>query len=402
MPMNNFLYMIFGGYVLYGLSGSLMNSVWPEAANDIGVQVALIGVVTTICNVASGIAGAFTYKIRRQLGTNRTISIGLFLMAVSLILFYFAQNMLVIGAAFVILGVGNAIVDVGSNSYIVKAYEARTVSMLHACWGIGSAVGPMIMALVIAKFTNYRIGFLVGAALNIIVVTILRFMKRKWEANKKDLPEELLDLHTVSDAEKTSKSKFTDVVKINLALPVMLCFFFANGLNGLYNSWVSTIFVTQRHISVIEGANTATVFFASLTVTRIILGFIANKFKTKTIITTGIIISMIGTILMFIQSKNLIFIYANVLILGIGISPIMPFLNHYIKELFGKDSVGEILSFCAVFNLTGAGISSFAATLFVRAFGMKNIQIYIVIIAAILLLIYSYIAMKAKKIKETN
>lgn len=399
MVMSNFLYMIFGGYVLYGLSGSLMNSVWPEAAKDIGVQVALIGVVTTLCNIASGVAGAFTYKIRRQLGTNRTISIGLLFMAISLIMFYFAQNMIVIGTAFIILGIGNAIVDVGSNSYIVKAYDARSVSMLHACWGIGSAVGPVIMAFVIAKFTNYRIGFIVGAVLNIIIITILRFMKRKWEANKKDLSEELLDLHTVSEAEKTSKSKFTDVVKIHLALPMMICFFFANGLNGLFNSWMSTIFVTQRNISVIEGANIATIFFLSLTITRIVLGFIASKFKTKNIVIAGVIISILGTLFMFVQSKNLLFIYANAIVLGIGISPIMPFLNHYIKELFGKDSVGEILSFCAVFNLTGAGISSFVGTLFVRAFGMEKIQIYIMVLAVILLLIYSYITINVKKSK---
>lgn len=402
MVMSNFLYMIFGGYVLYGLSGSLMNSVWPEAAKDIGVQVALIGVVTTLCNIASGVAGAFTYKIRRQLGTNRTISIGLLFMAISLIMFYFAQNMIVIGIAFIILGIGNAIVDVGSNSYIVKAYDARSVSMLHACWGIGSAVGPVIMAFVIAKFTNYRIGFIVGAVLNIIIIIILRFMKRKWEANKKDLSEELLDLHTVSEAEKTSKSKFTDVVKIHLALPMMICFFFANGLNGLYNSWMSTIFVTQRNISVIEGANIATIFFLSLTITRIVLGFIASKFKTKNIVIAGVIISILGTLFMFVQSKNLLFIYANAILLGIGISPIMPFLNHYIKELFGKDSVGEILSFCAVFNLTGAGISSFVGTLFVRAFGMEKIQIYIMVLAVILLLIYSYITINVKKARETN
>lgn len=397
MVMSNFLYMIFGGYVLYGLSGSLMNSVWPEAAKDIGVQVALIGVVTTLCNIASGVAGAFTYKIRRQLGTNRTISIGLLFMAISLIMFYFAQNMIVIGTAFIILGIGNAIVDIGSNSYIVKAYDARSVSMLHACWGIGSAVGPVIMAFVIAKFTNYRIGFIVGAVLNIIIITILRFMKRKWEANKKDLSEELLDLHTVSEAEKTSKSKFTDVVKIHLALPMMICFFFANGLNGLFNSWMSTIFVTQRNISVIEGANIATIFFLSLTITRIVLGFIASKFKTQDIVIAGVIISILGTLFMFVQSKNLLFIYANAILLGIGISPIVPFLNHYIKELFGKDSVGEILSFCAVFNLTGAGISSFVGTLFVRAFGMEKIQIYIMVFAVILLLIYSYITINVKK-----
>lgn len=399
MVMSNFLYMIFGGYVLYGLSGSLMNSVWPEAAKDIGVQVALIGVVTTLCNIASGVAGAFTYKIRRQLGTNRTISIGLLFMAISLIMFYFAQNMIVIGTAFIILGIGNAIVDVGSNSYIVKAYDARSVSILHACWGIGSAVGPVIMAFVIAKFTNYRIGFIVGAVLNIIIITILRFMKRKWEANKRDLSEELLDLHTVSEAEKTSKSKFTDVVKIHLALPMMICFFFANGLNGLFNSWMSTIFVTQRNISVIEGANIATIFFLSLTITRIALGFIASKFKTKDIVIAGVIMSILGTLFMFVQSKNLLFIYANAIVLGIGISPIMPFLNHYIKELFGKDSVGEILSFCAVFNLTGAGISSFVGTLFVRAFGMEKIQIYIMVLAVILLLIYSYITINVKKSK---
>ena len=397
MSMYNFLFVIFGSYILYGLSGNLLNSVWPKVAEDIGAAVALLGIVATLCNVTSGITSAFVYKIRRKYGTNITISIGLVFMALSLILYGVAQNIYIIGIGFIMLGIGNAIVDVGANSYVIKAYDAKKVSLLHACWGIGSSVGPMIMALSMTFLNNYRAGFAIGAVIILAVFTLMRFMKRKWEANKSSVAKEIVELHSVSQEEKTSTKTFADIVKIDLAFIVMICFFFGNAFNGLMNTWIATIYVSQRNISVIEGANLATVFFASLTVTRVILGFIASNFKTKNVIFFGIILSIIGVGIMFIKSTDMHFLYLNVAILGIGIAPIIPFFNHYLKTLFGENNVGEILGYCSIFSLTGIGISSFCATLVVRFFGIDVIQVYIMAVAVILLLIFSYIAYRANK-----
>lgn len=396
MSMYNFLFIIFVSYVLYGLSGNLLNSVWPTVAEDIGTAVAVLGIVSTLCNVTSGVTSAFVYKIRRKFGTNITVSIGLAFMALCLISFFFAKNIYVVGLGFILLGIGNAIVDVGANSYIIKAYDAKKVSLLHACWGIGSSIGPMIMALSITILGNYRLGFAIGAVIIIAVFTLMRFMKRKWEANKAGVAKEIVELHSVSEEEKASNKKFTDIIKIDLALIVMICFFFGNALNGLMNTWIATIFVEQRHITVIEGANLATIFFASLTITRVVLGFIASNFKTKNVIFFGIIVAIIGVGIMFIKSTNIHFLYLNAAVLGIGIAPIIPFFNHYLKTLFGENNVGEILGYCSIFSLTGIGISSFCATLVVKFFGIDVIQIYIMAVSIILLLIFSYIVYRAK------
>ena len=381
MSMYNFLFVVFVSYVLYGLSGNLLNSVWPKVAGDIGAAVALLGVVSTLCNITSGVTSAFVYKIRRKYGTNITISIGLVFMALCLILYGVAKNIYIIGIGFIVLGIGNAIVDVGANSYIIKAYDAKKVSLLHACWGVGSSIGPMIMALSITFLNNYRAGFAIGAVIIIVVFILMRFMKRKWEANKDKVAKEIVELHSVSDEEKSSNRKFTDIIKTDLALIVMICFFFGNALNGLLNTWIATIFVEQRHISVIEGANLATVFFASLT----------------NVILFGIIMSIVGVGIMFIKSTNIYFLYFNAAILGIGISPLIPLLNHYLKDLFGENNVGEILGYCSIFSLTGIGISSFCATLVVRFFGIDVIQVYIMAVVIILLLIFTYITYRANK-----
>ena len=210
MSMYNFLFVVFVSYVLYGLSGNLLNSVWPKVAGDIGAAVALLGVVSTLCNITSGVTSAFVYKIRRKYGTNITISIGLVFMALCLILYSVAKNIYIIGIGFIVLGIGNAIVDVGANSYIIKAYDAKKVSLLHACWGVGSSIGPMIMALSITHLNNYRAGFVISAIIIIVVFILMRFMKRKWEANKASVAKEIVELHSVSEEEKSSNKKFID------------------------------------------------------------------------------------------------------------------------------------------------------------------------------------------------
>ena len=288
-----FLIAIFLSFVIYGLVDSLFPSVWPQMAVDINLSVELIGVIVMIMSAGSGIASAFAYKVRRKLGTSRSIVSGFILFAIALVLFLTAKNIVMICIALAIMGFGNGIIDTVANSYVIKAYDSAKLSILHASWGLGSSIGPILMGFAITNTESYKNGFLWTIIILIIAIVVFLSLKIYWETKKKTLDKDFVALHSVSEEEKESKSNLLDIFKIENGVMFVTCFIIMGSVNTVLNSWMPTIAVGQRGMSVAEGATTATCFFVGLTATRLLFGLVANKISNQKVIYGGLIISLI-------------------------------------------------------------------------------------------------------------
>lgn len=391
-----FLIAIFASFILYGLTSSLFSSVWPEIAGELNVDFALLGVLTMIISAASGISSAFAYKIRRKLGTSISTTISLFGFIIGLVLLFLAQNLIMICIALAIIGSSNGIIDTIVNSYMIKAYGGGKISMLHASWGLGSAVGPMIMSYAIVSTHSYRNGFI--WVISIILITSICFILLKiyWEGKKKALSEDFVNRHSVSKEEKESHINLKDIFTIKLGFIFVICFILCGATNTTISNWIATLSVKQRNITVAEGATAAAFYFGGLTAVRIILGFISDRIKTKYIMFFGLIVSIIGYALMFLPNKSLPFTYFIATIVGVGISPLVPFLHHSVKELFDEKYIGVIVSCCNTFSLIGGATATALMSLMIKLVGVNNAQLLLLAIVVIALIIYNHII----KVKE--
>ena len=175
-----FLIAVFMAFIDYGLTGSLFSSVWSQIALDINVDYSLLGVLTMISSGTSGLSSAFAYVLRRRLGTSKSIIVSFIGFTISLLLFYSANSIIMICVALAFLGFSSGIIDTVINSYIIKAYDSGKLSLLHASWGLGSTIGPILMSIAITKALNYRLGFLWSTILIVIGIFIFVFLKIYW------------------------------------------------------------------------------------------------------------------------------------------------------------------------------------------------------------------------------
>ena len=385
----SFLIAVFFSYVIYGLVGALFPSVWPQIASDISVDYTLIGILMIISSIGSGLSSAYAYRIRRLLGTSRSIVVGLAFFALALLLFINATSVAMICIALAFLGIGSGIVDTIANSYIIKAYDSGKLSLLHANWGIGSTIGPIIMGLALTRTSSYKNGFLWAIILLIIMIIIILLLKVYWEAAKKNLDKEYVARHSVSEEEKNSKTNLLDIFKIKNGLTFVLCFIAFGAANSVINTWIATLAVGQRGLSVAEGATTASYYFVGITVTRLVLGVIATKIGNHRIIFGGAIISLIGYVMLFIRNDSVQYMYFVAIIIGIGISPLVPFLHSSVKEIFDEEYMGIVVSSCNSLSLAGSAIASALTTFVVRMIGINNVQILFIVFILIGAILFS-------------
>lgn len=389
-----FMFMIYICFGVYGLCSSLVGGIWPQMASELKIDVAAIGIIFTITNIASGISSLMTFRIRQKFGSNLTSVLGLLLYAISMILYVNAMSLPMLFVAGAILGLGNGIIDVNSNSYVVKAYDAKWVSFMHAVWGLTATAAPMLMTFALLYTPSYRNGFNIALAITVVVIIILSLMKKYWIKKRETIDKDILSMHSVTEEEKSSDIKVLEVLKMKKVLPTLLCFTLSIGSGCAFMAWAATIVVEQKGISVVEGAATAAIYSFALTIGRICMGIVAEKAGTKRIIKTLAFLESVLIFMLFVPYKGVWPVYANVALIGFMSGPLTPLLDANLKDLFETKILSAIISLSGVFGLCGVAAASSLMTLASNIISIKYVQIVPAIGFALLLLIYSSVSKK--------
>lgn len=389
-----FMFMIYICFGIYGLCSSLVGGIWPQMASELNIDAAAIGIIFTVTSVASGLSSLVTFKIRQKLGSNLTSILGLTLYAISMILYANAISLPMLFVAGAILGLGNGIIDVNSNSYVVKAYDAKWVSFMHGVWGLTATAAPMLMTFALLYTSSYRNGFNIAFGITIVVIIILSLMKKYWIKKRETIDKDILSMHSVTEEEKSSDIKVLEVLKMKRVLPTLLCFTLSNGSGCAFMAWSATIVVEQKGISIVEGATTAAIYSFALTIGRICMGIVAEKVGTDKIIKILSFLESALIIMLFLPYKSVWPVYANVALIGFMSGPLTPLLNADLKELFNIKILSVIISLAGVFGLCGVAAISSLMTLASNAISIKYVQIVPAIGFAMLFILYNYVRKK--------
>ena len=389
-----FMFMIYICFGVYGLCSSLVGGIWPKIAEELNIDAAAIGIIFTITSIASGLSSLITFKIRQKMGSNLTSILGLILYAISMILYANASSLITLYVAAMVLGLGNGIIDVNSNSYVVKAYDAKWVSFMHAVWGLTATAAPMLMTFAFLYTPSYRNGFIITLIIITIVTIILSLMKKYWIKKRETIDKDILDMHSVSEEEKSRDIKVIEVLKMKKVLPTLLCFTLSIGSGCAFMAWSATIVVEQKGISVVEGAATAAIYSFALTIGRICMGIVTEKVATSKIIKILAFLESAFIFMLFLPYKGLWIVYINVALIGFMSGPITPLLDADLKELFDIKILSVIISLGGVFGLCGVAAISTLMTIASNVISINYVQIVPAIGFALLLLIYSSVSKK--------
>ena len=285
---NIFLYLIFFCYACEGVAEQVISSVWPSISNDIKADISLVGVLSIIIYISSGIASLLAYKIRNALGTNRTTTLTMVFFAISIIIYIFSKNFIGIAVGMFITGLGLGLNDVDADSYVLKAYDAKQDSILHSFWAVGAFAGAAILTFTMTKFSSYKLGFVIILMIFIFVIITLIFTKRSWEIQKKYLNKEIVKKHSVNEEEKNVNANILAMIKIKNVIAILFCFGAVNAISRSISVFIATIMVEQYGVSEIIATSAVGFFCFAGFIGRIVGGFISDIFGIKNILIFGI------------------------------------------------------------------------------------------------------------------
>ena len=113
---------------------------------DLNAPVSWEGGISTTISAGTIVSALLSDRMTLRFGAGKVTVVSVALTAFALFGFSIAPNYWMLLLFAIPYGLGAGGVDAALNNYVAIHYESRHMSWLHAMWGLGTLLGPYIMA----------------------------------------------------------------------------------------------------------------------------------------------------------------------------------------------------------------------------------------------------------------
>lgn len=387
--MISILVVIYIVFISLGLPDSLFGVAWPVVHTEFGINENFASLYSIITGVCTGGVSFIAGKLIRKFGTANVTFVSTLLTALGLICMSIAPNIVVMMVGTVILGYGAGVIDTALNNFVSLHYKAQHMNWLHAFWGVGVTISPLIMSIFLTgEFGTWRNGYRVIALLQLSIAVIIVISLKKWRTIK--------ETEEMEEITSENKKGLFEILKIKGVLTSILSQGLYCSMEFLIGTWGASFLVHVHALKPDEAAKWVSLYFGGIMVGRFISGFISMKANDNTMIRLGIITSFVGIILLALPLGNISLV--GLLLIGVGFGPIFPSVLHSVPERFGKEYSADITGF----HMGGAYAIGFGVQLifgFVATATTFNITTFVLLTLCIGLFVANEITIKSLKKK---
>jgi Fucose permease len=379
MPQRTVLLALaFIAFTSLGLPDGLLGVSWPSIRQDFHVPLDNLGLVIAIATAGYLCASFCSGIVLRVLPLGTVLALSTFAASFALLGFALAPYWWLILILSFIAGLGGGAIDAGLNSYGAKHFTPRALNWMHAFFGLGTTIGPMIVTAVLGSGLVWQVSYLIVGLAQLALAITFFVTRRYWQQEP-----------NISDSSQTSPSHAPTLK--TLRRPVvwfgMLMFFFYSGVELATAQWSYSVLTLGRGVSETTAGFVVSLYWGSLMVGRILFGFIANRVPLIATLRLCIIGSIIGAFL-FWRDLSLPFSVLGLMMIGFFFAPIFASLISLTPKRVGEEHANSAIGFQVAFAALGAASLTGFAGILARALGLEIIGLAIFSAAVFLLIFY--------------
>jgi fucose permease len=314
------LWLCYVGFVSLGLPDTVLGAAWPALRRELGLPLDAAGALLLVTTLGVVISSAASGWLLARSSTG-AILIGSTLLAASALLATgLAQHWSHVLTAALLAGLGGGAIDATLNGYVARHYDARQLSFLHAFWGVGAALAPLVVASALSLGWSWRLAY--GALALLEALLALAFFRTLalWREG------------TQSSAKGSSDA--AERLRWPMLASVAL-FYLYGGLEAGTGLWTSSVLTSMRGFSEASGGAATALFWGALTLGRFAIGLRADRLGPVRVLGAATFAAVLAAGLLALPGTPDWFACAALTGLGLALAPIYPLAMHDTENRFG-------------------------------------------------------------------
>ena len=356
-----------------------MGVAWPSAADDLGRTLGELGLVTFAYGAGYTLSTLASGELTRRFSTGPLLMAAAFAAAGSLMVLALTSGWAVFLSAALLVGLAGGLIDSGGNAYVAVHRGARSMGIIHAGFGIGSAIGPLFVTALLAVGASWRVAF--GALAVADLLLALAFVATAGAFDRV--------------GSRSERRPSVDGKGVILALSVVVFFLYA-GVAGGTGTWAFSLLTEGRGIGVTAAGVAVAAYWGGMTLSRIALGVLGDRIDADRTLTLSAIATVLSLLVLWLAPTPWVGLIA---LIGSGIAhgAIFPLEILLTARRFGADYTPWAVGYEIAGANVGVALLSGGIGLLV---GLRDVAIVapaLVIIAVLLLA-----AIEALRVRSAN
>jgi fucose permease len=287
-------------------------------------------------------------------------------------------------------GLGAGAIDAGINAFAAARFRAGLVNWLHASYGVGAMLGPLLMTGVLTAGLSWRLGYaLIGALLAAMTLCFAATLGL-WDAER-GRAHARVGAPRDARAGRSRGGAFAHTVREPRLWMNVTLFFVYTGLEVTAGQWTYSLLTEGRGISAATAGVWVAVYWGSLTLGRVVFGALALRFSLTALLRAGLIGAPLAAAIIWFDPASLGFL--GLAPLGFSLAPIYPLLISGTPRRMGPGQAVHAIGLQVAAGYLGTAALPGAAGMLARAHGLEIIGPF-VLVAAVMLLVLHEVALR--------
>lgn len=364
------LMLAYAAFVALGMINSLAGVAWPSVRDTFELPLDALGAFLVANTSGYMLASALSGRLMAALNTGTLLAGCCALAGLTLLGIGGAPSWGVLVALGFVVGLSAGALDGGMNAYAAASFSPRSMNWLHACFGIGATLGPAIMTASVTGGPGWRVGYVLVAGAQLTLAAAFALTRRLWER---------LSV-AVGGQQPVGGAPLVATLRLPLIWLGIALFFVYTGIAVSVGNWLFSLLTEARGVSAALAGTWVSLFWASLTIGRVMFGFLVQRFAPSVLLRWSMLGVVLGALLIWVNQASWL-VFAGILLLGVALAPQFPLLISATPGYVGPQHANNGVGFeVAAGSLGGALLPSLFGVL-ARAQGLEVLGPFLFVLA---------------------
>ena len=370
----------FIAFISLGLPDGLLGVAWPYMHADYEVPLESLGMVLIFFTAGFLVSSFNSGKIISKMSLGALLAASCAITGLSLLGFAFGGRWEVLLVMAFFLGVGGGAIDASINTFAAHNFSTSTVNWLHAFYGIGATLGPLIMTGYLAANFPWFSGYLTVGVIQLSLAIVFLLTLGLWKTQ-------------TAEEEPVAAAQTADTLRLPVVWLSLIVFFLYTGTEISLGQWLFTILTKSRETEEAAAGFWTSAYWGSLTAGRIFFGIILTRAPVNKVL-MGSFIGLVAGVLLIALDLSGILTLSGIIIAGFALAPVFPSLISLTPKRVGASHAANVVGFQISAAMTGGALLPAFAGLTIDWFGIDFIPFVHLAQAALLLFFYLWLTNK--------
>ncbi len=367
------LFVGFVGFVAVGMPAAALGVAWAYMQTSFGVSLDSIGVILTAVTIGRLVMSIYSGRVIGWMGLGNYMLVGSVVMVAGLLGYALTPSWPLLVFSALVFGFGVTALNTGINTHAAANYASGTMNWLHAWYGLGSALGPLVVTgIVINLGLDWRWAYGVFIVTQLALTGVFALTRKQWAIEDKAAASE----------PARPKARLSETLRLAPALLGVTLFFLHGGIQIGTGQLTSTLLTDSRGVDPATAGLWISIYWAGLTVGRIFTGVVVSKVGNDRFMRINMFLTIVGTLLLWSDmSNNLSFL--GIAMIGFTLGPVLPTLLADTPKRSGLRHTANTVGLQIAASGIGLALLPGLAAVVAERLGLETIGAYLFLIALI-------------------